>query len=151
MTNEAVVEAIYLHRKKAGPMELVAEAEARSGFGLEGDKYFQENEGAGPDREITLIASEAIDAFRAETAIPFLPEESRRNVVTRGVALNPLVGREFRVGGATLQGIRLCEPCAHLEKLTRPGVLRGFVGRGGLRARIVQGGTIRVGDSVVVE
>ena len=76
------------------------------------------------------------------------PGDARRNVVTRGVALNHLVGREFRVGGVRLRGVRLCEPCSHLEGLTRPGVLDGLVHRGGLRAQILTEGEIRVGDPI---
>ena len=74
---------------------------------------------------------------------------SRRNIVTRGVALNHLVEKEFKIGAVTLRGTRLCEPCAHLEKLSGKGVLRGLIHRGGLRAEISTGGTIRVGDEVV--
>ncbi len=74
----------------------------------------------------------------------------RRNIVTRAVPLNHLVGQEFQVGDAILRGTRLCEPCSHMEKLTRKGVMRGLIHRGGLRAEIVSGGTIRAGDTVVV-
>ena len=77
------------------------------------------------------------------------PGEARRNVVTRGIDLNALVGRRFRVGDAECVGRRLCEPCAHLQRLTHPGILRDLVHRGGLRADILEGGAIRVGDTVV--
>jgi MOSC domain-containing protein YiiM len=77
--------------------------------------------------------------------------ESRRNIVTQGISLNHLVDKEFRVGEVVLRGTRLCEPCAHMEKLTVKGTLRGLIHRGGLRAEIVKGGTIRVGDSIVTE
>jgi MOSC domain-containing protein YiiM len=123
------------------------------GRGLEGNRYFFA-EGAeppakwGPDREVTLIEAEAIEALGREYDVPLEPSESRRNIVTRGIALNHLVGREFRVGNATFRGIRLCEPCGHLESLTRPGVQKGLVHRGGLRAQIVVGGEVRVGDSI---
>lgn len=69
--------------------------------------------------------------------------------MTRGVALNHLVGREFTIGDVTLRGVRPCEPCGHLERLTRPGVLKGLIHRGGLRAVVVSGGVIRVGDAIV--
>ena len=75
-------------------------------------------------------------------------EKARRNVVTRGIALNALVGRRLRIGSVECVGRRLAEPCAHLEKLARPGLLRPLVHRGGLRADIVAGGVIRVGDEV---
>ena len=147
---QSSVEAIFLHGPKGAAMNRVEEASARAGLGLEGDRYFQP-EGNEPDREITLVAAEAIEALNRDEKIPFEVAESRRNVVTRGVALNHLIGREFTVGEARLRGIRLCEPCDHLQKLTRPGVLKGLLHRGGLRARIVRDGPIRVGDPVVTD
>lgn len=147
---QSSVEAIYLHGPKGEAMTRVEEANARAGLGLEGDRYFKPT-GIEPDREITLIEAEAIEALNRDEKVPFETAESRRNVVTRGVALNHLIGREFAVGEARLQGIRLCEPCDHLQKLTRPGVMKGLLHRGGLRARIVQDGPIRVGDPVVTD
>ncbi len=147
---EPSVESIFLHGPKGDGMSRVDEAIARAGLGLQGDRYFQPG-GNEPDREITLIEAEAVEALVRDEKVPFDVAESRRNVVTRGVALNHLVGREFSVGAARLEGIRLCEPCDHLQKLTRPGVLKGLLHRGGLRARIVADGPIRVGDPVVVE
>jgi len=76
------------------------------------------------------------------------PGDARRNIVTRGVPLNHLVGKEFTLGGVTLRGVRLCEPCTHLEGLTEKGVLTGLIHRGGLRAQIIKDGTIRVGDAI---
>ena len=76
---------------------------------------------------------------------------SRRNIITQGIALNHLVEQEFRIGDVVLRGTRLCEPCAHLEKLTVKGALRGLIHRGGLRAEIVKGGIIRVGDPILAE
>jgi MOSC domain-containing protein YiiM len=146
---QSIVESIFLHGPKGEGMTPVDQATARAGRGLEGDRYFQA--GNEPDREITLIEAEAVEALVRDEKVPFEVDESRRNVVTRGVALNHLVGREFSVGAARLRGIRLCEPCDHLQKLTRPGVLKGLVHRGGLRARIVQDGPIRVGDPVVTD
>ena len=96
-----------------------------------------------------MIAAEALEALFAETGIELSAAESRRNVLTRGVDLNALVGRRFRVGEVECEGIELCEPCSHLEGLTKPGVLRGLVHRGGLRAAIHRGGEIAVGDPVV--
>jgi MOSC domain-containing protein YiiM len=83
-----------------------------------------------------------------EHGIAITGAQSRRNLLTRGISLNPLVGREFRVGDVKLRGIELCEPCRHLERLTMPGVLKGLVHRGGLRAQILEGGTIRPGDLI---
>jgi MOSC domain-containing protein YiiM len=98
---------------------------------------------------VTLIEIEAIEALGRDYDTDLAPGLSRRNIVTRGVALNHLVEREFKVGPVTLRGTRLCEPCSHLEKLTRQGVMRGLVHRGGLRAEIVIGGMIRIGDGIV--
>ena len=74
--------------------------------------------------------------------------ESRRNITTRGVALNHLVGRTFRVGGAVFKGLRLCEPCGHLEQLTGRQVRPGLVHRGGLRSEIIETGLVSVGDQL---
>lgn len=156
MGNGRVV-SIHVAPGAGTPMVLVGEAHAVPGKGLEGDRYFKRlgtysgrtgPRGAPPAREVTLIESEAIDALRRDHGIELDPGDSRRNIVTRGVALNHLVGREFRAGQVRLRGIRLCEPCAHLEELTRQGVLRGLVHRGGLRAEILTEGAIRVGDEI---
>src|SRR5437867_11902380 len=95
------------------------------------------------------MEAEAIEAMARNNELVFSPGDARRNVITRGVPLNHLVGREFVVSGVRLRGIRLCEPCSHLEGLTRRGVLAGLVHRGGLRAQILVGSEIRVGDPIV--
>jgi MOSC domain-containing protein YiiM len=143
------IAAIFLNTEKARPLTGVESAKAVAGRGLEGNRYQRrEDEANGHDLEVTLIESEAIEAVGRETGLPLEPHETRRNLVTRGVALNHLVGREFRAGEATLRGLRLCEPCSHVESLTRPGILKALIHRGGLRAEIIRGGTIRVGDAV---
>ena len=146
------VEAIYIGAESQGPMRTVESVRAVAGHGLEGDRFWQENtilaNKRKPDREVTLIEAEAIEAIRREDGVELLPSESRRNLVTRGVALNHLVGREFRVGGIALRGIRLCEPCRHLESMTRGGVLKGLIHRGGLRAQILGEGVLHVGDPI---
>jgi MOSC domain-containing protein YiiM len=122
---------------------------------LEGDRYF---DGTGtfspqpqrPDFEVTLIEREKVEAFAAESGLPFTAAAARRNLVTEGVDLNALVGREFMVGTVRLRGVRLCEPCAYLAKISFPETLRGLVHKGGLRAQIVSEGVIRVGDAVTV-
>jgi MOSC domain-containing protein YiiM len=118
---------------------------AVAGAGLEGDRYFQTD----PEREVTLVAQEVLEALLAELGLELRPGEHRRNVVTAGVPLNDLVGEVFQVGAASLRGVELCEPCRHLERLAeRPGLLRALVHRGGLGARIVRSGRISVGDPV---
>jgi MOSC domain-containing protein YiiM len=111
--------------------------------GVVGDRYSS----AG---DITLIESEALEAFTAETGVELSHEESRRQVLTRGVRLNDLVGKTFRVGEVECVGRELCEPCRHLESMTRRGVLKGMVHRAGLNADIVRPGRIAVGDEVHV-
>ena len=99
-------------------------------------------------REVTLIESEAIEALKRDYGVEIAAALARRNLVTRGVALNHLIERQFTVGAVTLRGTRLCDPCAHLEKLSRKGALRGLIHRGGLRAEIITGGVIRIGDTI---
>lgn len=134
-------------------MQVQDAVRAVPGRGLEGDRYFT---GIGtfspdpmkPDFELTLIEQEQIDAFVRNSGIAFTAADARRNVVTSGVDLNALAGREFYVGEVRVRGIRLCEPCNYLAKITRPEVLRGLVRRGGLRAQILTEGVIRSGDVV---
>jgi MOSC domain-containing protein YiiM len=146
------VVSIYIARDAAVPMESREEVKAVAGQGLEGDRYFEGrghwSKTPGVSREVTLIELETIEALEREKSIAIAPGAARRNVVTRGVPLNHLVGREFQVGAVRLRGTRLCEPCAYLEGLTQRGVLAGLIHRGGLRAEIVTGGTIRVEDSI---
>jgi MOSC domain-containing protein YiiM len=140
------VESIYLGAEAEVPLDAVPEARVVEGRGLEGDRYFDGagtfSDWPGDGRHVTLVEREALDDVGLDGAA------ARRNVVTSGIGLNDLVGRTFSVGEVVLRGTRLCEPCAHLEGLTRPGVLRELVHRGGLRADVVSGGVIRVGDAV---
>jgi len=147
------VEAIHIGPDAKKPLVPVSSVRAVRGRGLEGDRYFRQvgtfSNHPGSGREVTLIEAEAIEALARDTGVALDPGASRRNIVTRGVGLNRLVGQVFRVGDVLLKGTRLCEPCAHLEGLTKRGVLAGLVHRGGLRTIIVEDGTIRVGDPVV--
>ena len=104
-----------------------------------------------PDFEITLIEKEKIEEFARESGLPFSAALARRNIVTVGVDLNALVGKEFFVGQVRIRGIRLCEPCTHLARASFPETLKGLVHRGGLRARILSEGTIHAGDLISVE
>ncbi len=142
------VTAIYIGPRFELPQP-VERVEAHAGKGLQGNRYYWEGGGAPAGNALTLIAAEALDAFTEETGIPLSAQESRRNVVTRGLDLNALVGKRFRVGNVECLGIELCEPCDHLQAMTRPGVLRGMVHRAGLNADILTDGEIAVGDPVV--
>ena len=146
------LEGIYIVERKTEELRSVAEVEAIAGRGLFGDRYFQQQgtftKPDSPDREVTLIEIEALEALARETEITLRPGQARRNLVTRGVPLNHLVGREFMVGDVLLRGIRLCEPCGHLEKLTVGGVQCGLCHRGGLRAQVVKSGTLHAGDAI---
>ncbi len=144
------VEQIAITPTESALPEVVAAVEVLAEQGPRGDRYFLAEPAKRPDGgDLTLIEAEALESFSAETGIPLSHQESRRNVLTRGARLNELVGRRFRVGEVECLGIELCEPCSHLQGLTRPGVLKGMVDRGGLRVDVVRSGTIRVGDDLV--
>ena len=141
-----VVAGLLVAPEAEAPLVAVESTVAIAGHGLEGDRYaVGRGTFSGPGRgyQLTLVEAETLD----ELGVSW--ERARRNVVTRGVGLNALVGRPFRVGEAECVGRRLCEPCAHLERVSGPGLLRPLVHRGGLRADILTGGTIAVGDDVV--
>lgn len=146
-----VVEVIALSEEAEGPIRSVPSAEALKGRGLKGDRYargegtFSDPNGRGYD--LTLVEAEALEEL-AMTGVVLPPAEARRNLVVRGIALDGLIGKRFRIGDVECFGQRRCEPCAHLERLTRPGVLRGLVHRGGLRADVLSDGEVRVGDPI---
>ena len=153
--------SIHIAREASAPMESLTEVRTVPGRGLEGDRYFHERGSYSPrpsvgGREVTLIESESVEALfggimnaSGQTLGIKLPAgEARRNIVTVGVPLNHLVDKEFWVGEVLMRGTRLCEPCQHLESLTQKGVLGGLVHRGGVRARILNEGTIHVGDGI---
>ncbi len=136
------VEAINI-----GPSDAIApvgSASAVAGKGLEGDRHFH-GDGAEPGQALTLIEAEVLEEVGLSGA------ESRRQVMVRGVRLNDLVGRRFRVGDVECLGVELCEPCLHLQQLTRPGIIKELIHRAGLNADILNDGRISVGDPVVVE
>lgn len=149
--NTGTVESIHIASGAALPTHTVDEVQAIPGVGLEGDRYALRSGTFWkplPDRELTLIEAEAIEALKQEYNLELAPGEARRNLVTRGVALNHLVGREFQIGNVKIRGIRLCEPCDHLQRLAGREVIKSLAHRGGLRAQILTQGTIRVGDPV---
>ncbi len=145
------VESIHIASTAEGPPQSVPQAMAVPGSGLDGDRYalklgtFYKS---APDHELTLIEAEAIEALRRDYRIELASGEALRNIVTRNVPLNHLVGKEFAIGAVRIRGIRQCEPCDHLQKVTGKSVIKGLLHRGGLRAQILTQGTIRVGDEI---
>lgn len=139
------VAAILIARTAEAALVRVESANAIAGRGLEGDRYHDGRgtfSGPGRGYQLTLVEAEVLD----ELELPW--EEARRNIATRGIDLNALVGRRFTVGAVECVGRRLAEPCAHLERVSRPGLLRPLVHRAGLRADILSGGTIALDDRV---
>jgi hypothetical protein len=154
-TRTGEVERLFLIPETGGVPEPREAVEAVAGRGIEGDRYYR-GEGIYNERDdlepsdITLIESEALEAASADYDVDFDPGAHRRNVTTRGVALNHLVGERFRVGDALLEGTGLCEPCRYMQSLAdEQNAVTALTHRGGLDARIVESGTIRVEDSVV--
>jgi MOSC domain-containing protein len=145
------VEAIAVAELATAPMRLVDQAHARAGRGLDGDRYaakagtFTSANDTARGYDLTLIEAEVLDDLTLPDGGKLGYAEARRNVVTRGLHLNALVGRRFRVGDVECLGQRLCEPCSHLERLTTKGALRGLIHRGGLRADVLSDGDISRG------
>jgi MOSC domain-containing protein YiiM len=153
MTAGTVLE-IFTTSAANEPMVGHAEVEAIVGRGLAGDRYalgigfYSNNATTTGARELTLIDQRAIAQVTEETGLPFSTIESRRNLITSGIDLDGLIGQSFSVGDVVCEGVRACPPCVHLEELTGKKVMSALVRTGGLRARIVHGGTIRVGDAI---
>jgi MOSC domain-containing protein YiiM len=151
MNTAGTLLGIYIASKAEELPHPVGRVRVLPGRGLEGDRYakgigtFSKSKG---QRDVSLIESEAMEAFERESGTSLSAAECRRNVLTRGVRLNDLVGKEFQVGNIRMRGLRLCEPCTHLVRLTHPATLRGLVHRGGLYAAILNEGEIAVGDSI---
>jgi MOSC domain-containing protein YiiM len=149
--------AIHIAEQAGGPLRGLQRAELVTGRGIVGDRNFDRMD-LSPRQEVTLIESETVERLNADRGLDLGPEEMRRNLVTRGIDLNALVGVNFRVGSARLRGLELCEPCAYLAGLLRCENRLGDVGerefvqamvhRAGLRARILADGTIRTGEAV---
>lgn len=155
LTVAGLIEAIYIAPHSGEPMQLMPSADLIAGCGILGDRNFKDTTAAtGHDKQITLISAEEIERFRRETRLHIDSGDPRRNVVTRGIALNELVGREFTLGSAVIYGVELCEPCATLGRrlstteVSPAAVVAALAHRAGLRARIVSGGTVRPGDPV---
>ena len=139
---DAVVEAIHIGEERAGPLRPVDSIWAVAGKGLEGDRHFGEA-GKKPGRALTLVQAEHVEYV----GLP--PGGTRRQVTVRGVDLGALVGRRFLIGDVECYGVELCEPCRHLQEMTRPGIIKELLHRAGINADILTDGTIRVGDAIV--
>jgi len=153
MTVGTVLE-IFTSDATGEPMIAQTNAEAIPGMGLAGDRYalgvgfYSNNPITSGARELTLIDMRSIAQVTEETGLPFSSIESRRNLITSGIDLEALIGLAFSIGDVRCEGVRACPPCVHLEELTGKKVMKSLAHTGGLRARIVQGGTIRVGDTI---
>lgn len=150
------VEGIFIAPDAGAPMVALERARVVAGRGLEGDRYF---DGRGyysrvpplTGRRLTLIEAESLDELERETGITLAPDECRRNLITRGIRLDRLIGRRFRVGDIECYGERLCPPCGYIEELTqKPGLNRGLTDRGGIRAEILLDGEITRGDLITL-
>ena len=146
------VEFIHFAESEGDPMRTTDRIRVLAGIGLEGDRYasgrghFSRTPGTG--RALTLVEAEMLEHLRDSLGIALQPGEARRNVTTRGVALNALVGQRFRIGSLLCQGMRLCEPCKYLEEVIGKRLVDPLLHRGGLRADVLEDGEIRIGDEV---
>ena len=144
------LQGIFVARRPEAPCEPCATAEVEPGVGLLGDRNARPGASRMRQRALSLIAAETLEDL-ARQGFSLAPGAHRRQLVTRGVALEALVGRRFRIGAVLAEGTGPCAPCEHLESLTQPGVKAALEGRGGLTARVLEGGTLRVGDALFEE
>lgn len=142
------VAGLFIAEAAGEPMRTVASMELVAGAGIPGDRYAT---GQGhwsdprwPDQQLTLVEAELCEALGLGL------DGLRRNIVTRGIGLESLIGREFELGTALLLGVRVCDPCRYIETLTRRGLFDELAGRGGLRATVVRGGVVRLGDAIIL-
>ena len=144
---------LYIAAEPAGPMVSVAQVRALADRGLEGDRFFRESWAAAkrPDKAVSLIEQEVLEMAASEYQVSISGDQTRRNIVTRGVPLIELLDREFIIGNVVMRGIRLFEPCAHLEKVSQiPGIFRALENRSGLKAAILSDGVIHTGDRIAL-
>jgi MOSC domain-containing protein YiiM len=154
MAGEVV--AIHVAAAKGELMQALASVELVAGRGVAGDRYaeqrgfYSQRPAADGGREVTLFEAEVLEALAREFDIELGAHEHRRNVTTRGVRLDDLIGQQFRIGSAMCQGVRPCTPCEYLQGLVGKPVLTPLLDRGGLRARVLESGAIRVGDPIAL-
>ncbi len=143
------VEQLFTAPAEGEPMHAHQAVELVAGFGITGDRYalgkghFSDPKYA--DQQLTLVEAEVAER------VGLTPDETRRNIVTRGIVLESLIGKSFLLGEAEIRGIRSCDPCAYLEGRTRPGLVKDMAHKGGLRAEIVRSGTVRIGDPLILD
>jgi len=141
---------IGLRPKRREPLQSVDNAVAVAGMGLEGDHRMKKTPGSG--RQVTLISKEFIEQISAFTGITAIdPAILRRNIVVEGINLNALRRQRFRVGAALFEATQLCHPCARMEEALGQGGVAAMIGHGGLCARILEEGLIRLGDPITIE
>jgi MOSC domain-containing protein YiiM len=148
--NEATVEGLIIGSEEAGPVDYQESVVAVAGAGLKGDRYFDEGQ-TDPTREVTVIGIEGIEEAAEESGIDITPLDIRRNIITRGVPVRDLIGKTFWVGEVQLEGLKDNPACAYLQRLVGKQLLKPMVNRGGIRARIVRGGTINKGDPIRID
>src|SRR5262245_40476155 len=136
-----MVEAIHVGEEEAGELAPVDSVRVVAGHGVEGDRHYKAG-GARPGQALTLVEAEEVERVGLD------PGGTRRQVTVRGVRLNDLVGKRFKVGDVECYGVELCEPCEHLQSMTRPGIIKDLVHRAGINADILTDGTISIGDTV---
>lgn len=152
-----IVEHIHIADAAGEPVRRLESVDAIAGVGLTGDRYakregfWKDTEKSGESRDLTLIEAEEIERLAHEFGIELAPGASRRNVTTRGIRLNELVGMEFWIGDVLARATELCEPCTHLVALTGKPLIKPLTHRGGLRADLLSSGRISVGDSIKVK
>lgn len=157
MSNKGKLLGIYISQNEGGEITEVPDIEAVAGIGLKGDRNYTSQlnipkEKRNPEKELTLVEQKSVDMLNESDNFGIVhPGDLRRNLVTKGIDLNRLIGKVFFVGGVKAKGLELCEPCRHLEKLTGKKIMKPLVHKGGLRAQIIEGGMIKKGDQVVVE
>jgi MOSC domain-containing protein len=154
---KGIVKDILLAEKAGDPLSSTQSAELQAEKGIVGDRYYLSQGTFSrvledlPDFEVTLIEQEQIDSFNTVTGLAYAGADFRRNIVTKNVQLNELVGKEFFVGKVKLRGIRLCEPCTHLSAMIGDEVLEHMAQKAGLRAQIIISGEIYSSDSIICE
>jgi MOSC domain-containing protein YiiM len=149
-----VVVEIYIAERSGQPMRAVSAVEGAAGRGLIGDRHCRPADAPSSSEadlhNISLVEAEVLESLRNDHGIELDGADTRRNLVTRGVRLHDLIGRQFRLGGLLCEGVEVCQPCVHVQQRVGKPILRPLAHRGGLRARILASGVVRIGDSVAL-